>query len=165
MHYDVVEAGFAQEVSGGRRFEFGRNWRRFLDRLSEERIAQAERSLLTWIEADNLNSKRFLDIGCGSGLFSLAARRLGARVHSFDYDPNSVECAGSLRARYFPGAEKEWTVEQASVLDRSYIEGLGPYDVVYAWGVLHHTGRHVARPRACRHPGCAPWWPAALGDI
>jgi 2-polyprenyl-3-methyl-5-hydroxy-6-metoxy-1,4-benzoquinol methylase len=139
MHAEGAD-GFAQEISAGRRFEFGKNWAHFLNRLNEDRIARAQRSLVEWLETDHLRGQSFLDIGCGSGLFSLAARRLGARVHSFDYDPNSVECARILRARYFPAVESEWTLEQASVLDRSYIEGLGQYDVVYAWGVLHHTG-------------------------
>ena len=154
MHAEGTESGFAQEISAGRRFEFGENWSHFLNRLNEDRITQAQYSLVKWLETDNLHGQSFLDIGCGSGLFSLAARKLGARVRSFDYDPNSVECARRLRARYFPNEESEWTLEQASVLDRSYIEGLGQYNVVYAWGVLHHTGdmwralEHAAIPVA-----------------
>ncbi len=82
---------------------------------------------------------RFLDIGSGSGLFSLAARRLGARVHSLDYDPHSVACTRELRRRYFP-EDPEWIVESGSALDEAYIRSLGKFDVVYSWGVLHHTG-------------------------
>jgi 2-polyprenyl-6-hydroxyphenyl methylase/3-demethylubiquinone-9 3-methyltransferase len=79
-------------------------------------------------------------MGSGSGLFSLAAVRLGAeRVHSFDFDPQSVHATQELRRRYAPEAE-HWTVEEGSVLDRSYIERLGEWDIVYSWGVLHHTG-------------------------
>ncbi len=86
-----------------------------------------------------LDGKRFLDIGCGSGLFSLAARRLGASVHSLDVDPESVACTMELRSRYFP-SDRAWTIETGSVLDASYLASLGAYDVVYSWGVLHHTG-------------------------
>jgi SAM-dependent methyltransferase len=87
-----------------------------------------------------LAGQSFLDIGCGSGLFSLAAMRLGARhVHSLDYDPQSVACAHELKRRYFPDASS-WTIEQGSVLDAGYLSLLGQYDIVYAWGVLHHTG-------------------------
>src|SRR5216683_2521662 len=83
------------------RFAFGKNWQRFLRYLSEERIAEAEKSLRVMLEVDSLAGKSFLDIGCGSGLFSLAALRLGAgRVHSFDYDAQSVACALELRQRY-----------------------------------------------------------------
>jgi 2-polyprenyl-3-methyl-5-hydroxy-6-metoxy-1,4-benzoquinol methylase len=122
------------------RFAFGRNWRRFLQYLSEERIAEAEKSLRVMLEIDSLSGKSFLDIGCGSGLFSLAAMRLGAkRVHSFDYDPQSVACTEELRRRYFQGAAN-WKVEQGSALDVDYLARLGQFDVVYSWGVLHHTG-------------------------
>ena len=127
------------EVRAGERFEFGKNWSRFLELLDDERIAQAEVSLKRMLEVESLDGKCFLDIGSGSGLFSLAARRLGARVHSFDYDPQSVACTAELRRRYFAGDER-WTVAEASVLDADYVRSLGEFDVVYSWGVLHHTG-------------------------
>jgi 2-polyprenyl-6-hydroxyphenyl methylase/3-demethylubiquinone-9 3-methyltransferase len=88
----------------------------------------------------DLHGLTFLDVGSGSGLFSLAAARLGARsVHSFDYDPSSVGCTQELRHRH-AGSDVDWTVEQGSVLDVGYVTSLGRYDIVYSWGVLHHTG-------------------------
>ena len=92
----------ASDVRSGDRFEFGRNWSRFLSELDESRVAQAEQSLQTMLGVEDLGGKRFLDIGSGSGLFSLAARRLGAEVRSFDFDPDSVACTRELRGRYFP---------------------------------------------------------------
>lgn len=121
------------------RFEFGKNWQNFLSTLDEERILQAEKSLLEFLGETSLAGKTFLDIGCGSGIFSLAARRLGACVYSFDYDTNSVGCAQSLRERFYPH-DSAWTIAQGSVLDESYLARLGSFDVVYSWGVLHHTG-------------------------
>ncbi len=129
----------AEEVAHGERFEFGKNWTAFLSVLDEDRIKKAEESLCEMLEVNDLHGKTFLDIGSGSGLFSLAARRLGAKVHSFDFDPNSVACTTELRHRYFEN-DKNWTVEQNSALDENYVKSLGTFDIVYSWGVLHHTG-------------------------
>jgi 2-polyprenyl-6-hydroxyphenyl methylase/3-demethylubiquinone-9 3-methyltransferase len=129
----------AAEVAVGERFEFGENWSRFLSTLDEGRVARAEESLRRMLEVEDLEGRSFLDIGSGSGLFSLAARRLGARVHSLDYDPRSVACTAELRRRYFDG-DARWRVEEGSALDEGYLRSLGRFDVVYSWGVLHHTG-------------------------
>ncbi len=131
--------GHDGEVATGVRFAFGENWRRFLARLDDQRIAAAEDSLRAMLGSDDLAGLRVLDIGSGSGLFSLAARRLGATVRSFDCDTESVACTAELRRRYF-GEDPDWTVEMGSVLDDEYMARLGVFDVVYAWGVLHHTG-------------------------
>jgi SAM-dependent methyltransferase len=123
----------------GRRFEFGENWRSFLKRIDSDRIGEAEKSLKWLLDCDRLDGKRFLDIGSGSGLSSLVARRLGARVVSFDYDGQSVSCTSALRDRFFPN-DPGWLIERGSVLDGAFLNKLGQFDIVYSWGVLHHTG-------------------------
>jgi 2-polyprenyl-6-hydroxyphenyl methylase/3-demethylubiquinone-9 3-methyltransferase len=128
-----------REVTAGRRFSFGRNWASFLKRLNEARIAEAEKNLIEFLGEKSLAGRSFLDIGSGSGLSSLAARRLGATVTSFDYDGQSVACTEELRRRYLPD-DPSWIIEQGSVLDTEYLAGLGQFDIVYSWGVLHHTG-------------------------
>jgi len=127
------------EIALGTRFEFGKNWEKFLRSLDESRILEAERSIKHMLQTEDLKGIRFLDIGSGSGLFSLAARRSGATVHSFDYDLRAVACTEELKRRYFPG-DSSWTIERGDILDTPYISQLGKYDVVYSWGVLHHTG-------------------------
>jgi 2-polyprenyl-6-hydroxyphenyl methylase/3-demethylubiquinone-9 3-methyltransferase len=129
----------APRQAGDNRFAFGRNWTNFLDHLSEERVRDAEASIRGLLGVEDLRGRSFLDIGCGSGLFSLAALRLGAeRVHSFDFDPDSVSAAERLR--HVHAGSASWTIERGDVLDPAYVDALGPFDVVYAWGVLHHTG-------------------------
>jgi 2-polyprenyl-3-methyl-5-hydroxy-6-metoxy-1,4-benzoquinol methylase len=130
----------AEEADGGRRFGFGENWQNFLSVIDEERVAEASASLCTMLGEDSLEGMSFLDIGSGSGLFSLAAAQLKAsRVHSFDFDPSSVNCTQELKRRFLPDSDN-WTIERGSTLDRSYLESLGSFDIVYSWGVLHHTG-------------------------
>lgn len=121
-------------------FGFGANWRRYLGKITFERIASAQRSLTGFLEIDDFKGKTFLDIGCGTGLFSYAAFRLGAeRIVSFDRDPLSVECCKDLRQH--AGNPKCWEVYGASILDNSFVSRLGTYDIVYAWGSLQHTGQ------------------------
>ena len=128
------------EIARGERFTFGDNWSHFLSLLSEEHILQAENSLRQLLQVDSLHGKTFLDVGSGSGLFSLAARRLGAKVQSFDFDPQSVACTMELRRRFFPTDTTEWIISEGSALDTDFLSNLGQWDIVYSWGVLHHTG-------------------------
>jgi 2-polyprenyl-3-methyl-5-hydroxy-6-metoxy-1,4-benzoquinol methylase len=141
----------ASELNSGERFAFGANWAKFLEQLDDQRIAQAEESIRSMLNVQNLAGQRLLDIGSGSGLFSLAARRLGAAVHSFDFDPQSVACTRKLRERH-DSKDAGWTVEEGSVLDDAYMAQLGQFQLVYSWGVLHHTGQmwHAVRNAADR---------------
>lgn len=127
------------EITAGSRFGFGENWSRFLSVLDEDRIRQAELHLMQMLDVSTLAGKTFIDIGSGSGLSSLAARRLGAKVHSFDFDHKSVACTRELKRRYY-NDDENWNIEQGSVLDKSFIDKFTEFDVVYSWGVLHHTG-------------------------
>lgn len=127
------------------RFEFGENWTSYLRNLDEDRIDQACHSLASLLGLDTsskrpLEGRSFLDIGSGSGLFSLAAYRLGAQVVSVDFDPQCVACTMQLRQRDSAN-ESRWGIFQGSVLDQSMMRSLGMFDYVYSWGVLHHTGQ------------------------
>jgi 2-polyprenyl-3-methyl-5-hydroxy-6-metoxy-1,4-benzoquinol methylase len=123
------------------RFAFGKNWQSFVrDHLNQERIDEAKKSLLEFCDARSLITGRtFIDVGCGSGLFSLSALQLGAaKVVSIDLDRDSVKCCEYLREK--EGLSPNWRIKQGSILDEDFVSNLGRYDFVYSWGVLHHTG-------------------------
>lgn len=134
--------GSAKLSDSAERFAFGENWTRFLNKLNGDRIQDAEKSLLDGLRLESLAGLTFLDAGSGSGLFSLAARNLGADVTSFDYDQDSVACTAELKRRHWKDCD-QWRVAQGSLLDQSFVEHLGTYDIVYCWGVAHHTGNLV----------------------
>ena len=121
-------------------FSFGKNWWRFLNTLDEAKHRDARSSLTQFLNSENLRGKTFLDAGCGSGLFSNAAYDLGAeKIVSFDLDPFSVRCCNYLHEKV--GKPENWEVHEGSVLDSEFLSKLGKFDIVYSWGVLHHTGK------------------------
>jgi len=121
-------------------FSFGKNWENFINNyFSEERVAIAQKHILDFLEVKDLKGKYFLDIGCGSGLHSLAVLKAEAqKIISFDYNHSSVAATNKIRELY--NNPSNWAVLHGSVLDNNFISSLDPADIVYAWGVLHHTG-------------------------
>ncbi len=144
MQPDLIDRSAASqhtaEVRSGERFTFGENWRAFLRTVNEARITESVLALRSMLGVDTLKGVRFLDVGSGSGLSSLAAHRLGADVTSFDYDPSSVGCTLEMRDRFAQGSVG-WTIMHGSALDAEFLKSLGSFDIVYSWGVLHHTGQ------------------------
>jgi len=142
-----------QQVSE-ERFQFGENWRSYSQLIDEGRIREAQERLARLLGTDSLTGRRFLDIGCGSGLHSLAALRLGAKeIVAIDLDVNSVETTRTVLGREWPQGNK--TVERLSVFDLDP-QRYGKFDIVYSWGVLHHTGdmnRAILKAAACVEPG------------
>lgn len=121
-------------------FRFGENWASFSKNIDEARVEQAMRSLKTLFGEGALVNKSFLDVGCGSGLFSIAAMRLGARCAlGLDVDPVSV-ATSQRNAALWLGDGSSVTFRQLSALDTDQMSTLGTFDLVYSWGVLHHTG-------------------------
>lgn len=120
-------------------FSFGANWRSFVDTVSEASIQGARADIQHWLGSDFVRGKTVLDIGCGSGIHSLVFHLEGAKeIVSLDADPLSVEATNVLHNK--AGQPAHWKVMHGSVLDRPFVERLGTFDLVYSWGVLHHTG-------------------------
>lgn len=121
------------------RFLFGRNWRRFAGKVTQTEVERAQSALQEMLEVADLAHVRFLDVGCGSGLSSLAARNLGAQVHAFDFDPDSVAASLALKKAHRPN-DSAWVIEEGDITDPEYRKRLDTFNTVYSWGVLHHTG-------------------------
>jgi SAM-dependent methyltransferase len=140
-------------------FSFGRNWEDYVDQVTGDDVASAMADIVEWLGQNAVRGKTVLDIGCGSGIHSLAFRRLGAHsVRSFDYDSHSVDAA--LRFVNLEGEPPDWVVTPGSILDRQFVGSLGRFDIVYSWGVLHHTGamwRAMDAAGRLVHPGGHLW--------
>jgi len=121
-------------------FRFGDNWRAFLQHSFDEQTLEAAKArTCELLQIQSLEGLTFLDIGCGSGLFSYVAFLLGASsITSVDVDPACAECCQHLRS--VAGDPPNWRILQGSILDDCFIGTLPRADVVYSWGVLHHTG-------------------------
>lgn len=133
-------------LAQGTHFAFGKNWQDYAQKIDESRIASAALDLQRLSGRERLDGLSFLDIGCGSGLHALAALRLGAkRVVGTDIDADSVATASAVLERFAPGAP--CTLSVRSVFEMEPKE-FGTFDIVYSWGVLHHTG-DMERAIAC----------------
>ena len=122
-------------------FSFGKNWEEFISRnFSPERVEISRKCILEFLGLSNLSGRYFLDVGCGSGLSSLAALKAdAAKILSFDVDPYSVKTTEKLRE--MEGNPSNWTVLKGSILDKNFLANIDPADIVYSWGVLHHSGK------------------------
>jgi len=121
-------------------FSFGKNWQSYLTRISESQIKDSIQDIIEWVKKENIVGKKILDIGSGSGIHSLAFYKLGVKeVVSFDLDSASVEATRSLWIK--TGKPSCWKIFKGSILDKEFLENLDQYDMVYSWGVLHHTGK------------------------
>ncbi len=130
---------YQEEINKGTRFAFGQNWKNFLETLDDEVLVKAAKDIREWTGLESFTGKRVIDIGSGSGVHSYAFHTMGAaELLSFDYDNNSVEATKRMLEK--AGSPQNWKVMQGSALDSNFTSSLGKFDMVYSWGVLHHTG-------------------------
>ncbi len=120
-------------------FSFGKNWFSFTQAMPDSAIEDAHKDIVDWVGDDGVMGKSVVDVGCGSGLSSYCFHRLGAStLRSLDADPWSIKSTKLFKER--AGNPDNWTVEEGSILDTHYLQTLPKADLVYSWGVLHHTG-------------------------
>lgn len=128
-----------------KQFSFGRNWTRLLRKIEDSdsydrRIKVIKSTMLKFTKLPDFSGKTFMDIGCGIGLFSLAAYQLGAtKVLSTDVDRASLDCTRKIKKKFARDA-KNWRIINASILDNKWLKNQDKCNIVYSYGVLHHTG-------------------------
>lgn len=125
-----------------RTFSFGKNWESYSKKkLNDEKLLQAKKSIESLVSERNFIQKSFIDVGCGSGIFTLAASELGASpCLGVDVDPDSIRTSEINRGAFSKNKNKNIHFKMGSALDQSFMNTLGQFDIVYAWGSLHHSG-------------------------
>lgn len=133
-----MSAHTAQISTNETRYGFGENWAEYASHVDEKHMAQVDESLNLLLDDDQISDKDFLDIGCGSGVHALSALRKGAKfVTAVDYDVNSVKTTQAMLSENWK--QDNYQVLQGDILNASPAFEQ-QYDIVYSWGVLHHTG-------------------------
>ena len=120
-------------------FSFGENWEDYLKTVSAAEIERAKLDIQNWLGDSAVAGKSVLDIGSGSGIHSYCYHKLGATsLFSFDYDRSSVSATSKIWHK--ADEPDNWKVSHGSILDKDFLNSIGQFDIVYSWGVLHHTG-------------------------
>lgn len=94
---------------------------------------ELEPEILAFADFDSAAGLRVLEIGVGMGADLVRWARAGALVTGVDLTPRAVAIAGRRLAA--EGLEARVEVADAEALPFED----GSFDVVYSWGVLHHT--------------------------
>ena len=123
-------------MQNDKHFEFGKNWINYSKKINPKLIKEAEEDLRRL--CGDIRGKSFIDIGSGSGIHSLAALNSGvATLLAVDYDKNSVHSTESLIKEHYNIQDMKVSIFEEDILNPTISD---KFDVVYSWGVLHHTG-------------------------
>jgi SAM-dependent methyltransferase len=110
--------------------------RQYFDEV-EERKYFVEPHIPSFAQFEKWKGKRVLEIGCGIGTDTINFARSGAFVTAVDLSDQSLSLARQ-RAKIF-GFEKQIVFYQANAEDLGSVVPLEPYDLIYSFGVIHHT--------------------------
>jgi 2-polyprenyl-3-methyl-5-hydroxy-6-metoxy-1,4-benzoquinol methylase len=127
--------------------------REYFDEV-ETRKYFVEPHIPRFAEFERWQGKKVLEIGCGIGTDTINFARHGAMVTAVDLSPQSLELARKRvevygfkdRVRFHSGSAEELTT----------FLPVEPYDLIYSFGVIHHTPhpeRVVQQMRSYAKPG------------
>jgi 2-polyprenyl-3-methyl-5-hydroxy-6-metoxy-1,4-benzoquinol methylase len=103
----------------------------------EARKYLVEPHIPRFADFERWNGKKVLEIGCGIGTDTINFARAGAQVTAVDLTEQSLQVARQ-RAKVF-GLEDRIRFIQADAETLSESVPVEPYDLVYSFGVIHHT--------------------------
>jgi len=110
--------------------------REYFDEV-EARKYCVEPHVLSFVQFERWNGKKILEIGCGIGTDTIRFARAGAQVTAVDLSEESLAVA-RRRAAVF-GLEEHISFHRADAERLSEIVPVETYDLVYSFGVVHHT--------------------------
>jgi 2-polyprenyl-3-methyl-5-hydroxy-6-metoxy-1,4-benzoquinol methylase len=103
----------------------------------EARKYRVEPHIPTFAEFDKWKGKKVLEVGCGIGTDTINFARAGAQVTAVDLSIESINLA-KKRADVFNLSDKI-TFYQANAEELSKSVPMDKYDLIYSFGVIHHT--------------------------
>jgi len=110
--------------------------REYFDQV-EARKYLVEPHIPGFAEFERWSGKRVLEVGCGIGTDTMNFARAGARVTAVDLSSRSLELARQ-RAEIFGLQDRIQFVEANAERLSEFVEPAA-YDLVYSFGVIHHT--------------------------
>jgi 2-polyprenyl-3-methyl-5-hydroxy-6-metoxy-1,4-benzoquinol methylase len=110
--------------------------RQYFDEV-EARKHFVEPHIPSFAEFEKWKGKKVLEIGCGMGTATMCFARAGAQVTAVDLSSKSLELA-KQRADVF-GLSDRITFYNANAEELSSVVPPEPYDLIYSFGVIHHT--------------------------
>jgi len=120
----------------------------------EARKYLVEPHIPAFAEFERWNGKRVLEVGCGIGTDSINFARAGAQLTAVELSSESLRIA-EQRADVMGVADRIRFVQANAEELRSALDH-EPFDLVYSFGVIHHTPhpeRALAEMRALTAPG------------
>jgi SAM-dependent methyltransferase len=121
--------------------QFGQNFKdNLLSSFNKSKLEETKKFITHFLEVDSLMGHTFLDAGCGSGVFTLAATELGADVFSFDIDDVAIQNTKKLLTD-FGYTYDDSKIIIGDILQPEFIQSIDRFDYVMCWGVAHHTGQ------------------------